>query len=59
MTEIKTKPIRPTKVTVNSEEEYRNFVAFAEGRDTSNIDVIDEIRKSFINHVRIPKRKRA
>lgn len=59
MPEIKTKPIRPTKVTVNSEEEYREFIAFAEGRDTSNIDIINEIRKSFANHKRLPKRKRA
>ncbi|MBY0217911.1 hypothetical protein [Paenibacillus illinoisensis] len=59
MPEIKIKPIRPTQITIRSEKEYRDFVAFAEGQVTSDIDILKAVRLSFANHQRSQKRKRA
>lgn len=59
MLDFKVKPIRPTKVIVSSEKEYRDFVAFAEGRDTSNIEILNAVNERLANHQRSPKRKRA
>ncbi|PKQ89304.1 hypothetical protein CXK86_19835 [Paenibacillus sp. BGI2013] len=59
MPEIKVKPIRPTKVIVSDEKEYSNFIAFAEGRETSNIEAINKVRERLANHQRSPKRKQA
>lgn len=54
--EIKVKPIRPTKVIVHSEEEYRAFVDFAHGVNQPNDPIIEEIKERLKNHVRSPKK---
>ncbi|WP_440110379.1 hypothetical protein [Paenibacillus sp. QZ-Y1] len=58
MTEIKVKPIRPTKITINSEEEYRAFVDFAHGVNQPYDAIIEKVKERQRNHVRTPKRKR-
>ncbi|MBD8839439.1 hypothetical protein IFU39_16625 [Paenibacillus sp. CFBP 13594] len=55
MKEIKAKPIRPTQVTVSSEEEYRAFVDFAHGVNQPYDPIIEKVRERLKNHVRIPK----
>lgn len=51
------KSIRPTQVIVSSEKEYRDFIAFAEGRETFNIEAINKVRERLANHQRSSKRK--
>lgn len=53
--EIKVKPIRSTKVTVNSEEEYRAFVDFAHGINQPYDEIIEKVNERQKNHVRAPK----
>jgi hypothetical protein len=53
---VKVKPIRPTKVIVNSEEEYRAFVDFAHGVNQPYDQIIEEINERLRNHVRSPKK---
>lgn len=55
--EIKVKPIRPTVVTVNSEEEYNAFVDWAEGRVRDDNPNLEKVRERFRNHVRSQKRR--
>ncbi|WP_440110248.1 hypothetical protein [Paenibacillus sp. QZ-Y1] len=52
----KVRPIRPTKVTINSEEEYRAFVDFAHGVNQPYDPIIEEVKETFNNHVRVPKK---
>lgn len=51
------RPIHPTQVIVSSEKEYRDFIAFAEGRETFNIEAINKVRERLANHQRSSKRK--
>ncbi|MDN4600763.1 hypothetical protein P5G61_05960 [Paenibacillus sp. F6_3S_P_1C] len=59
MPEIKVKPIRPTNVFISNEQEYKDFIAFAEGRETFSVKTINKVRERLANHQRSTKRKRA
>jgi len=56
--EIKVKPIRPTKVIVNSEEEYKAFVDFAHNVNQPYDEIIEKVKERQRNHVRFLKRRR-
>lgn len=57
MDQIKVKAIRPTRVVINSEEEYKEFIAFARGQEQT--EYMNKVRERFAAHQRVPKRSRA
>jgi hypothetical protein len=56
MDQIKVKAIRPTRIVINSEEEYKEFIAFSRGQEQT--EYMNKVRDRFATHKRSPKRSR-